>query len=364
VGAIFAAAVLLALLLFCSGTAFQSSSPIVGVEVVICFVCESLISCQHVNSFQKKKFSAINLVQLKANKPTMQLDDHERERGIKLLYALDRKVWEVKVNAIQESTTLDTLTVDELFSKLKSSKLDNQLQAKLRNPSAPSVALVSGKTSSSSSSNPSLGFSLSALVSVTKEQLECLGDDELALIIGRFSRFHNNRLNRRRGGGPKEGCFGCGDPDHYIASCLKKNKQDAGKRSSDRFYTNKYDSSKHKDRREYSSGKPEHKAKKFDKEYIKRKYIKKKKAEKHAFLASLSDLEDSDAKASSSDDEAETKIEEKLNGLCFFADAKHGGFCTMALGDEASGNGNMFILAYLISFDHLEFCASTCTLLT
>ena len=131
---------------------------------------------------------------MKVNKPTMVLDDHER--AIKLLYALDQKIWEVKVNAIQESTTLDTLTVDELFSKLKSSELDNQIQAKLRNPSAPSMALVFGKASSSSIANTSPCFALSSLVSVTEEQLEVLGDDELALVISRFSWFHNNRLNR------------------------------------------------------------------------------------------------------------------------------------------------------------------------
>src|SRR6187549_2166231 len=92
------------------------------------------------------------------------------------------------------------------------------------------MALVSGKTGSTSSANPSQCFALSSLVHVAEEQLECLGDDELALVIGRFSRFHNNRLNRRQGDGPKEGCFGCGDLDHYVASCPKKVKHpDFGK---------------------------------------------------------------------------------------------------------------------------------------
>ena len=30
-------------------------------------------------------------------------------------------------------------------------------------------------------------------------------------------------------------------------------------------------------------------------------------------------------------------MEERLNGLCFFTDSFHGGFCTMALGDEETG---------------------------
>jgi hypothetical protein len=51
--------------------------------------------------------------------------------------------------------------------------------------------------------------------------MESLGDDELALIISWFSRFHNNRLNRRRGGGPKEGCYSYGDPDDDDATKVK-----------------------------------------------------------------------------------------------------------------------------------------------
>jgi hypothetical protein len=61
-----------------------------------------------------------------------------------------------------------------------------------------------------------VSFAMSSLVYVTEEHMESLGDDELALIISRFSWFHNNCLNRRCGGGPKEGCYGCRDPDNFI----------------------------------------------------------------------------------------------------------------------------------------------------
>ena len=61
---------------------------------------------------------------MRANKPRLSYDDHER--ALKLLYALDQKVWDVKVPAIIESANYDTLTVDELFSKLKSTKIDYQ----------------------------------------------------------------------------------------------------------------------------------------------------------------------------------------------------------------------------------------------
>jgi hypothetical protein len=50
-------------------------------------------------------------------------DDHER--ALKLLHALDQRVWDVKVSAIIESPNYETLTVYELFSKLKSTKIDH-----------------------------------------------------------------------------------------------------------------------------------------------------------------------------------------------------------------------------------------------
>jgi hypothetical protein len=145
-------------------------------------------------------------------------------------------------------------------------------------------------------------------VSVIEEQMESLGDDELALIISRFSRFHNNRLNLRCGGGPKEGCYGYGDPDHFVAHCPKKNKHSF----------DKYDSSKRKDKREYTS---KHKSKGgFDKEALKKKYFKKAKAQERAFLASLSDLDndtddDRSSSSPSSDDESKKRREDKFTGF-------------------------------------------------
>jgi hypothetical protein len=88
---------------------------------------------------------------MRANKAQLPYDDHER--ALKLLYAIDRKVWDVKVSAIIEFANYDTLTMDELFSKLKSTEIDYQIQAKIKNPSAPTMVLVSGN-GSSSSANP------------------------------------------------------------------------------------------------------------------------------------------------------------------------------------------------------------------
>jgi hypothetical protein len=135
------------------------------------------------------------------NMAQLPYDDHER--ALKLLYALDRKVWDVKVTAIIESSGYETLTVDKLFSNLKSTNIDYQTQAKLKNPSALTMALVSGNGLSSLANHSQMSFALSSLVSVIEEQLEAFGDDELVLVINRFLWFHNNRLNCQRGGGSK-----------------------------------------------------------------------------------------------------------------------------------------------------------------
>ena len=262
--------------------------------------------------------------EMRANRVRLHYDDHER--AIKLLHALDRNVREVKVATITESPNYETLTVEELFSKLKSTEIYYNTRAKIENPSAPTMALVSGNGSSSSFTNPSQPlFALSSLLSITEEQMEVLGDDELALVISWFSRFHNNCLNRYRGGS-NQGCFGCGDPDHFVTNCPKKSK----------YPSNKYDSSKRKEKREHSSDK--HKSKGgFDKEALKKRFLKKTKAQQHAFLASLSDLDDSSderASLSSSDDELERKVEDRLNGLCFY---------TMTLGDEETSKDEAII---------------------
>jgi hypothetical protein len=98
-----------------------------------------------------------------ANKAQLPYNDHER--ALKLLHALDLRVWEVKVSVIIESPNYETLTMDELFSKLKSTKIDHQTRAKIENNSAPTMALVSR---GGSTFNPSLArFALSSLLFIT-----------------------------------------------------------------------------------------------------------------------------------------------------------------------------------------------------
>ena len=61
-----------------------------------------------------------------ANRSAGALEYTEHEKALKLLYALDRSVWDLKVNMIIESVGYETLTVNELFSKLKATEVDNQ----------------------------------------------------------------------------------------------------------------------------------------------------------------------------------------------------------------------------------------------
>jgi hypothetical protein len=123
---------------------------------------------------------------VRSNKPLLAPTYTDHEQALKQLYALDQKVWEVKVSAIIESTNYDTLTLDELFSMLKAAEVDKLSRARLESPSSGRpMALVD---SSNVNANPDLssGFALSSLVSATEEQMEALDDDSLALVIAKF----------------------------------------------------------------------------------------------------------------------------------------------------------------------------------
>jgi hypothetical protein len=69
---------------------------------------------------------------MRANVDVLQYDDHDR--AVKLLHSLDRMVLGVKFEAIVELEKYDTLTVNELFSKLKSAEVDRGMTAKIEGP--------------------------------------------------------------------------------------------------------------------------------------------------------------------------------------------------------------------------------------
>jgi hypothetical protein len=89
---------------------------------------------------------------MRANVAVLPYDDHDR--AVKLLHSMDRTVWSEKVEAILESEKYETLTVDELFSKLKSSEVDCGVRAKIENPTDPrSLALVYGSRTNANMSS-------------------------------------------------------------------------------------------------------------------------------------------------------------------------------------------------------------------
>jgi hypothetical protein len=67
---------------------------------------------------------------MRANVDVLPYDDHDR--AAKFLHSLDRTVWGGKFETIVESEKYDTLTVNELFSKLKSAEVDRGMIAKIR----------------------------------------------------------------------------------------------------------------------------------------------------------------------------------------------------------------------------------------
>jgi hypothetical protein len=109
---------------------------------------------------------------MRANVTVLPYDDHDRV--VKLLHSLDHTVWSGKVEDILESEKYETHTVDELFSKLKSSEVDRGVSAKIGNPTDPhSLAVVSSSRTNANMSSRQL--SLSCLVSMPNEEFDMLG---------------------------------------------------------------------------------------------------------------------------------------------------------------------------------------------
>jgi hypothetical protein len=134
---------------------------------------------------------------MRANVDVLPYDDNDR--AVKLLHSLDCTVWGGKFEAIVDSEKYDTLTLNELFSKLKLAEVDRGMTANIEGPTdSYSLALIGG-LKGKSNTNPSTSmFSLSSLMSVPDEEFEVLGEDELALLTRWFERLHENRVTMRR----------------------------------------------------------------------------------------------------------------------------------------------------------------------
>jgi hypothetical protein len=140
---------------------------------------------------------------MRANVDVLPYDDHDR--AIKILHLLDSTIWGGKFEAIVETEKYDTLTVNKLFSKLKSAKVDRGMTAKIEGPTdSHSLALIGGSKGKTNANPSTRMFFLSSLMYMPDEEFDVLGEDELALLTRRFERLHENRVNMRRN---KRTCF-------------------------------------------------------------------------------------------------------------------------------------------------------------
>jgi hypothetical protein len=143
------------------------------------------------------------------------------------LNGLDMSIWEMKVTSIQESVDMSCLTLDSLYTKLKTHEM-NILSRKVDSKSS---ALVSSLDLGASSSNSVSLYSINAL---SDDQLESFEEEDLALAINKLSRAMNNVRLKKRGGRIR--CFECGELDHIRSHCPKlgrDKKDDNGVKTKD-----------------------------------------------------------------------------------------------------------------------------------
>jgi hypothetical protein len=134
---------------------------------------------------------------MRVNVDVLPYDDHDR--AVKLLHSLDCTIWGGKFEAIVEFEKYDTLTVNELFSKLKSAEVDRGMSSKTEGSiDSHSLSLIGGSKGKSNTNPSTRMFSLSSLMSLPDEEFDVLGEDELALLTKQFERMHENRVNTNR----------------------------------------------------------------------------------------------------------------------------------------------------------------------
>nr|AAX96296.1 retrotransposon protein, putative, unclassified [Oryza sativa Japonica Group]ABA91784.1 retrotransposon protein, putative, unclassified [Oryza sativa Japonica Group] len=122
-----------------------------------------------------------------ANYPQSEISRH-------FLNGLDMSIWEMKVTSIQESVNMSTLTLNSLYTKLKTHEMD-VLSRKVDSKSSALVFSSSSLDVDASSSKPSF---LAVFNATSDDQLEQIEEENLALVANRIARAMNNARNRKR----------------------------------------------------------------------------------------------------------------------------------------------------------------------
>jgi hypothetical protein len=217
---------------------------------------------------------------------------------MKLLHTLDHTIWDEKVEAILESEKYTTLTVNELFSKLKSTEVYGGLTS--RSPTdSHSLALVGGKGAKSNANASSRIYSLFSLMTLPVEEFDVLGEDEMVLLTRRFERLHEDRVNMRRN--PRT-CFQCGKPRHFVADCSEKMENKDGYKDG---YKHRSSKDNYQLKRDHK-----HKNKQKDERWSRKKDDRDRKARA---MIRESDVDSSSAHSSSSSSSSEDEGDRRKN---------------------------------------------------
>ena len=168
-----------------------------------------------------------------ANYPQSEISRH-------FLNGLDMSIWEMKVTSIQESVNMSTLTLDSLYTKLKTREM-NILSRKVDSKSSALVSSSSSLIVDASSSMPSF---LAVFNATSDDQLEQIEEEDLALVANRIARAMNNARNRKRGGPNR--CFECGSIDHLRSHCPKLGRGKREDKDGEKTNNNKPNNNKSK----------------------------------------------------------------------------------------------------------------------